>query len=215
MKIIDFIPETWRHGNGYVIHTEQGDIYIDPAYPIEKKLDEGDIALLLATHAHFDHIAEVDNWRDEYGAPFALCEADVPMLPDEEANASKLFCMPRKFNDPDRIIKDGDKLDFGDVTLDVIQTPGHTTGSCCFIVRQNDEPVAFISGDTVFADSVGRSDLPFGDSKQMAESIGMLKALFTELPDIPLLPGHGGASTTKTVMERNPYFSDQMINRFI
>ncbi len=205
---IKHYPETWRSANVYLIIGEKTYLF-DPALPPAKIAEEPDI--LIGTHAHFDHINQVDVWREEKGVPFYLSEADKPLLKDKVANASELFCQPREYADPEGTFDSGDVLSFeDDLRFKVLLTPGHTKGSACFIVEERDGddfvPRAILTGDTVFADSIGRMDLPTGSENMMKESLKRFVDWTKDLPgDLPVLPGHGGATTLERLLLTNPY----------
>ena len=99
--------------------------------------------------------------------------------------------------EPTRLLAEGDTIEVGDVCLQVIETPGHTPGSCCFLCGD-----ALFSGDTLFAGSIGRTDFPGGDDQAMAASLRMLAALE---PGIRVFPGHGESTTLSKERMENPY----------
>jgi glyoxylase-like metal-dependent hydrolase (beta-lactamase superfamily II) len=126
---------------------------------------------ILLTHSHPDHWAEYDEVKQATGAP-VLCHPDERIIP-----AGKI----------DRPLADGDYLSAGSVSVHVIHTPGHTPGSCCFLVGRH-----LISGDTLFPGGPGRSDSP-ENLQQMIASIK--RNLFTLPDDTIVLPGHGDTTT--------------------
>ena len=146
---------------------------------------------ILLTHAHFDHILDIDEWVRETGATVIISESEASALSDPMRNCYKLF------NGSDRGyfgeavgIKDGDTLTLGDATITFMHTPGHTSGSGIYIT----EGSAFV-GDTVFAGGgYGRCDLPTGNGVILRDSIRRLLTL----PDGTLLyPGHGEPTTVR------------------
>lgn len=208
---IKHYTETWRSANVYFIIGEKTYMF-EPALPPKKVKETPDI--LLATHAHYDHVNQVDIWRAAHDIPFYLSKEDAPLLKDKTANASELFCQPQTFKAPDYTFSSGDVLSFeDDVRFKVLLTPGHTQGSCCFLVevREGDgfDPKAILTGDTIFADSIGRSDLKSGSADAMQDSLQRFVDWTRELPgDVAILPGHGGATTLEHLRRANPYIMD-------
>lgn len=161
---------------------------------------------IINTHAHPDHTAANAALKERYGIPLWIHEADAPML----SQAGLLRALTGFFFDdsppPDRLLRDGDPLTIGAVELMVLHTPGHTPGSICLLYAGTGEvaPVLF-TGDTLFADSVGRTDLPGGSYDTLMES---LKTKISPLPDpTRLFPGHGPETTVGRERRYNPFFS--------
>ena len=153
---------------------------------------------VLATHGHFDHIgAAADFCGDDI--PFYIHEADVLALSDAAAWGSATYgrpIPPVPVKDV-RTVVDGDVLTFAGFRVEVLHTPGHTPGS---VVYRTDGWV--LSGDLVFAGSVGRSDFPNSDPAEMQRSLGR----FLELPDgLDVLPGHGPRTTVERERATNPF----------
>lgn len=179
---------------------------IDPgadASVIEKALAEQNatLSMILLTHGHFDHISAVDALRDATGAPLLLHDKDAPMLTDAVANASAGFInKAQTYRSADRFLKGGDALRLGENTIAVRHTPGHTPGSVCFVIGRD-----LFTGDTLFKDSIGRTDLPGGSAKQMKESLRRLRFMSGEYT---VYPGHGETTTLERERLKNPYFQD-------
>ena len=176
--------------NTYLISSGCEYAIVDPTAPYERGLVSGEVRYILLTHAHFDHILEVEGWATS-GAQVIILSDEAMALSDPMRNCFKLY------NGSDNgyfgqvtAVKDGDTLPLGDTEIKVIATPGHTIGSAIYLV----EDVAFV-GDTVFeGGGFGRYDLPTGNLVMLRESIRRI----TALPDkTHLLPGHGGATTVK------------------
>lgn len=149
---------------------------------------------VLATHAHADHVGAAGDFAGDL--PVYVHEADAVAFTDEPAwNAGfENHLVPVKDL---RTIADGDVLRFAGFTLEVMHTPGHTPGSCCF----RTDALVF-SGDLVFAGSIGRTDFPNGDDEAMRASL----ARFLTLPDhLPVLPGHGPDTTVGRERASNPF----------
>lgn len=158
---------------------------------------------LLATHGHFDH-----NFGNEYlYADFQLqvevCAEDVPLI-DSMAEQTRLFmgveAVSRQQPPIARLLKHDDTITFGTHTLKVLQTPGHTHGSCLFYCEQ--EHVAF-SGDTLFRMSIGRTDFAEGSWEEMMDSLRHVVAPLP--PQTVVYPGHGSQTTIADELQYNPY----------
>ena len=155
------------------------------------------VAILL-THGHFDHIYSVDYVREKYNCQLCIHENDALCLTDSYKNANKLFFNEDlTFNPADWLISDKDKLSLGELQIKVIHTPGHTEGCVCYLVEN-----ALICGDTIFDRSVGRTDLPSGNTKVLYESLRKIKTMDES---IRLYPGHGSITTIKEQKQSNPY----------
>ena len=153
---------------------------------------------VLLTHAHFDHMMAAAAVLAETGAPLMITEADAPALHDPATNLWSWGHAPAPCTlKPDRLLHDGDTLTVGRMTLRVMETPGHTVGSCCFLTDDG-----IFTGDTLFAGSIGRMDLPGGNPRRMLESLRRL----TSLPgDAAIFPGHGEATRMLIEKQSNPY----------
>ena len=156
------------------------------------------ICHILLTHGHFDHIFGADVLRDEYNVPVAIHEADAQMLTDPMKNASALFFREDHIYRPAEILlRDREEIPVGESLIRVIHTPGHTPGSVCFAMDKD-----YITGDTLFRGSIGRTDLPGGSWQAMRHTLDRL----SELPDgIRIYPGHGDPSDMAYEKKHNPY----------
>ncbi|CAH2032618.1 MBL fold metallo-hydrolase [Trichlorobacter ammonificans] len=155
---------------------------------------------IINTHGHFDHTGGNGRLMNATGAPLWIHRADSPML-SRVAQVSAMYGIPGENSpDADHFLEDGSELAFGLHRLRVIHTPGHTPGGCCLYVESAQ---TLISGDTLFADGVGRTDLPGGSHEQLVTSIRT--RLFT-LPDqVRVWPGHGPSTTIGHEKHHNPY----------
>ena len=152
-----------------------------------------DVKAVLLTHGHFDHCGEAAKIADKAGVPIWMHPADRA-LPSWLTHG-----LPET-----RDLSDGETLDFDDLRFTVIHTPGHTPGSVCF--RCGDW---LFAGDTLFAGSCGRTDLPGGSGADMAASLRRLAALDG---DCTVYPGHGEATTLEAERKRNPYLQMALEN---
>ena len=177
--------------NMYIIESSGESAVIDPALPFSSDLVSGDLKYIFITHAHFDHMLEIDSWVAATGASVYVSHADCEALRDPYRNCYKLFCGSDGgyFGDV-AVMQEGDKFTIGTDTLEVMETPGHTPGS---LVLYNSD-VAFV-GDTVFAGGgYGRWDLPGGSYEML---LGSIKAVMALKESIVLYPGHGQSTTVK------------------
>ncbi len=178
-------------------------ILIDPGHlhlfdHVRRGLDElelaiSDIGLVLCTHAHPDHIEAVQLFKQQ-GVPFALHREGWRLI---EAMKSQISAMGADIEaiTPDFFLREGD-LSVHGVDLRVFHTPGHSPGSCCFYLP---DLKALFTGDLVFKDGLGRTDLPGGSGEQLKQSILRMAALDTDW----MLPGHGNFLKGKEEIQRN------------
>lgn len=156
------------------------------------------VDLVLLTHAHFDHIMAAEEIRVATGAQLCVGAGDAPMLADAQFNLSAMVYPERAVElTADRLLVEGDTVCFGNATLTVMETPGHTRGGVCYL----GEDVLF-SGDTLFAGSIGRTDLPGGDMTVLRRSLARLASLDG---DLTVYPGHGEETTLSFEKAANPY----------
>lgn len=153
---------------------------------------------LLNTHGHFDHTAANAQLQAAFPAPLGLHPGDHALL--AAGGGAALFGLTHSSSPaPDLELHDGLILEIGRLHLEVLHTPGHTPGSVCFYCP---EEAALLTGDTLFAGDVGRTDLPGGDARQLTASLRRLLAL---PPETRVLPGHGPASTLEIERRTNPW----------
>ncbi len=202
--------------NCYVLAQRAGAdaIVVDPGQramgPLRRILDENRLtpAAVLLTHGHIDHIWSAQKVADTYGCPAFIHPDDRFMLSDPikgfgprlgQIAFGALFREPKQVLELDR---DGDKLDIGDTVVTVDHTPGHTRGSVVFRVEADGPQIVF-TGDTLFRQSVGRTDLPGGSGRDLLGSI--VTKLMVLDDDTVVLPGHGEKSTIGFERRANPF----------
>lgn len=204
MQIFKIAPRGFA-ANTYLL-TEDGEnaVAIDPAQPhvLEAAKERGlCVKFALLTHGHFDHV----------GGCAALCSAGTQIgclktasrIPD----LGDLFGAPVADFPINFTYEGGKPFELYNISFLPLATPGHTSDGCCYLVKPADPAkrggyVGLFSGDTLFAGSIGRSDLPTGDEKKLFESLSMLKALPF---DGAVYPGHGENTTLAEERLRNPY----------
>jgi len=159
------------------------------------------ITRVVASHAHLDHILAARAIVDATGAPFLLHQQDLSIAENMPESARRWFGQEvPPAPTPDAFPTDGQDLEVAGVTLRVIHTPGHTPGSLCLYAA--DAQLLF-SGDTLFRESIGRTDLPGGDSQQILRSIA--ERLYVLPPETRVLPGHMQETTIGYEQAHNPF----------
>jgi hydroxyacylglutathione hydrolase len=156
---------------------------------------------ILNTHGHIDHICAIDEVSEVYPVPLAIHPADLPMYTDEWHAQRYGRSAPLVKRKPDILLKEGDRITFGTLTLEVLHTPGHSPGSVCLVSR----PHCVFSGDTLFQRGIGRTDLPGGNYRQIEQSIR--KKLYTLEDDLIVFPGHGESTTIAEEKHENPFIN--------
>ncbi|MGQ0679112.1 MAG: MBL fold metallo-hydrolase [Actinomycetota bacterium] len=163
------------------------------------------LSLTVATHAHFDHVLAAGALRQATGAPFYLHNDDEDLLSWVPASLELFLGRPGgEAPVADQLLRDGEELSTGGLSLTVVHTPGHSPGSISLIGGRGDGTVLF-SGDTLFAGSIGRTDLPGGDGHQLIKSVR--QRLFP-LGDLPVHPGHGAPTTLDRERISNPFVGE-------
>lgn len=155
---------------------------------------------ILVTHAHIDHVGGAAQLRQVTGAPVAMSERDLPLLESMEMQAGWLGIPTPKTAAPDIAAEDAARIGPASLAGEVLATPGHTPGSICLYLQGKD---LLIAGDTLFAGSIGRTDLPGGDGRAILRS---LRDRLLILPDTTrVVPGHGPETTIGRERESNPF----------
>lgn len=183
---------------------EKAAVILDPAdnadYLIGRCREFGvEPEAILLTHGHFDHILAADDIRKTFGCKIYVQMDDEKMLNDPSLNLSGTLGTEQMSTSADHLLRDGEVLSFLNLEWKVLATPGHTAGSACYYIPE--EEVLF-SGDTLFAESLGRTDLPTGSMSAIVHSIAEKLLVLPE--ETMVYPGHGDATSIGHEKQYNP-----------
>lgn len=202
-KTFNVLPEYGT--NTYLIwdDTSKEAAIIDPAAPSKNLIEEiknrkVSLKYLISTHGHGDHIGGNKSIDDNFNVKKCIHADDANSLTDPNMNLSTFWNSELIAPQADIILKDGDELFLGSNKMHIIHTPGHSRGSVCILTEN-----LLFSGDTLFAEGIGRTDLPGGDYATLINSIKT--KLFTLDGKIKVLPGHGPDSTIEDEKVGNPF----------
>ena len=206
MEIITIYPRGFG-SNCYAL-TEDGEtaIVIDPAQPrVESELIKRGLkaACVLLTHCHFDHVRGVAALQQS-GAK-VLCSAEEKPLIGTIADMFDWANESRAPFQVDDTFFDGEERELCGIRVKAILTPGHTAGGVCYLVTAKDGGRYLFTGDTLFKESIGRTDFPTGDLGQLRASLRKLVALNE---DLPVYPGHNDETTIENEKRTNPFLLD-------
>ncbi len=176
---------------------------IDPGDEAEKILQSVadsnlEVKTIINTHGHFDHVSANKGIHVATNAPILIHALDAPMLEHISASAANWGLSAENSPAPQRTVTDGDTISFGNITLNVLHTPGHTPGGISLFTDGH----VFV-GDTLFAGSIGRTDFPGGDFATLKSSIQ--DKLFTLGDDVRVYTGHGPETTIGHEKQHNPF----------
>ena len=184
--------------NCHVLASDGKAIIVDPADQCSKilaflKKEVLSLEGVVLTHCHFDHMLSYKDWQDFANIPSAAMAEETEGLLSPSVNLNEMFYREQiSYGAPEIQLEDNQILTFGNHTIKVIATPGHTVGSCCYLIDD-----ALFSGDTVFASgNYGRFDFPTGDASALFASIKKLCALDDH---ITVYPGHGDKEKMKNI----------------
>ncbi len=181
-------------------------VVIDPGDEIERVREVLNqhrlkVKYIVATHAHIDHVGGLEKLHRATGAPVLLHRDDLPLYENLDAQAVWLGIEPPGKAEVEQFLKEGDRLEVGNFSLQTLHTPGHSPGSISLYL--DGEQARLFSGDTLFQGSIGRTDLWGGDLGQILASI---HGTLMQFPDAtPVFPGHGSPTTIGQERATNPF----------
>jgi hydroxyacylglutathione hydrolase len=155
---------------------------------------------IINTHGHFDHSGGNRRLKEVTGAQLIIHRGDAPMIVHQAANGGMWGMKIENSPPPDRTVEEGEFITFGDISLKVLHTPGHSAGGISLVVDR----MAFV-GDTLFAGSIGRTDFPGGDHEGLLRNVR--EKIFVLGDDVVIYPGHGPKTTVARERRTNPFFA--------
>lgn len=191
--------------NCYIVSKDGKAVVVDPGGhfdSIVRHLEKENLepVAIVNTHGHFDHIGAVAQMVAKYNIPFMLHKKDE-FLCSHGAETSSMFGFEEMKNPVvTEYIEDGQTLEFNGIEINVIHTPGHSPGGVSLYFK---ELKSVMTGDTIFLESIGRSDFPYADTEQLLNSIR--QGLFTLDEDTKVYPGHGPSSSIGHEKSYNPF----------
>lgn len=194
--------------NCYLVETDDAAVIIDPGYSNNFLIDWANknakkLKYILLTHCHCDHITGAEKLRNITGAPLCIGAEDANGYNDDRLNLvihmGGAYPSTQDYNAPDRLLCDNDILPFGNLEIRCIHTPGHTIGGCCFIIGN-----AIFTGDTLFMESVGRTDFYGGNFNTLRTSLKKI-INFAGNNDYKIYSGHGSSTSIAHEKLKNPY----------
>ena len=202
MVQIHILPLGAYQTNTYIVHDDasQSCVIIDPGYEANSILSKVAalglaVDAILLTHGHFDHVGAVAQLIRTTGCSLWMHQGDYS--PQRHPLQSMMYPLADTVAFPVSFCEEGEVIQGGGLSFHTLETPGHTWGSVCYLCGD-----ALFSGDTLFAGSCGRTDLPGGDWATITKSLGRLKEIKAELR---VFPGHGESSTLANEKKYNPY----------
>ena len=211
MKINHYVVGYVQTNCYIVINEEKKECFIvDPGASAKKlaeqmRKDELKPVAILLTHGHFDHAGGAEELAKEFDIKIYAHEAEKDTLADPQKNVSWMVHREECYH-ADVFLKDEETIDIAGFKIRVLHTPGHTEGGCCYYIEAED---VIFTGDTLFAQSVGRTDFPGGSMSQIVRSIKEKLMTLNEAgkleTDIMVYPGHNDPTTIETERMNNPY----------
>ncbi len=200
--------------NTYLIISEGGEcIIVDAACNspkerevLTKYIAEAGLKPILAinTHGHVDHICGVNFVKETFGIEWALAQSELPVLEMADMSATLYgFDLGGAVPSVEQYLTDGQTIELGDSTIEIIATPGHSAGGVCIYIPSSN---VVITGDSLFKGSIGRTDLPTGDYDVLMDSI--VNKILPLGDNVQVLPGHGPHSTIGSEKTQNPFVSE-------
>jgi len=190
--------------NCYIVYDSGSSrcIIIDPGEDGQKVISAVDAGafkpeLLINTHGHYDHILSDDEIRERYNIPLAVGKDEADMISNPVKNGSALFSNPVSVKVPEILLSDNEEFQCSFTKFKVLRSPGHTEGGICLLFDE-----FIMTGDTLFAGTVGRTDLPGGNYGELLKSLDKIKRLDSALV---IYPGHGPHTTIANELRHNPY----------
>lgn len=193
--IIEIFVKGPLENNNYLLIDEatKDAILIDCTEPsddiIQKVQDYGaKLKYIILTHAHFDHVLGLNYFKEKYGIKSYVYKDDKFMLEDMNNFMNRLNMPKVEIQNVDGVLSDGEELPFGNYKVKVIHTPGHSKGSCCYLIDDK-----LFSGDTIFYESLGRTDLIGGSQLEIEKSLNKVIKMLDD--SVEIYPGHGWKTT--------------------
>lgn len=203
MRIIPICPYSFG-SNTYLLVSGTHAFVVDPSVSVgaitAALLDEGAVLDgIILTHGHFDHTVSVDTLRDALSVPLYVHEGDAEMLADGHKSAYyTFFGKDLVHREAEVLLSDKSVLMLGDEQIRVIHTPGHSKGSVCYLCD-----TFMVTGDTLFADTIGRCDLWGSNESEMRSSLSLLRSYD---PQLSIYPGHGAPSHLGDALDNAAYY---------
>lgn len=206
MKIITIPPRGFGSNTYVLTQDNKTAVVIDPSQPrVQEELTKRglDAKYVLLTHCHFDHVGGVYALQSA-GAKVLCSEREKPLI-GTRADLFEAFGVTRAPYTIDETLKDNETRELCGMKFQVLFTAGHTSGSVCYLVTEKSGERSLFTGDTLFSDSIGRTDFPTGDISALRSSLRRLCSL---QGDMPVYAGHNEATSLETERKHNPFLVD-------